>query len=503
MNDRADRDKSIVESIWLTLWTYLFMMCFALAIYTKGTYNELGNTKFSFYRSISIAGVILLCLLYVLLIIINKKKILAKRNIRLVDIAFLSFAITNLLTFCFAVDRQESLWGTTGWNMGFLTWCLMIFYYFSFSRFMKWKNYLWYIIFIPVFIVAFLAILNRFGVISLFGTGTNSFFLSTIGNINWYCGYLSVFMPLGICLFTMEKLNNIIIKCGLALWVIVCYTSAFSQGSTSIIVIMLATNTVLLLVCLAKRELWISYLIQLAVCGLSMEVVRFLVKIYGYNYEGGNLCISIVDKRTGLILMAVSFFLISVSRLLGAMNIKWHKKVYLFTYVLCIIGCMLVAIFLIINNFNEEFGNGRGFIWIYSARLFNELDVFRKLVGIGQDCYAYYSYSIGEYAYILDMEFGSARLTNAHNELFTLLINNGILGLLSYVFVLGAVVLEFAGKYKKDKNIFALAFLISLIAYTCNNFISFAQIMSTPYIFMLIGIGEAAVRDDQFNQDPE
>jgi len=497
MSNSEDSKKSIMESIWLTLWTYLFMMCFALSFYTKGTYIELGNTKFYFYRIISIIGAAILFILFAILYFIKKKEGGIRFNLKNSDIAILVFAVLNISTFIFSVDKSEALWGTNGWYMGFLTWGLILFFYICFSHFMKWKDYLWYIIMIPCLIVMIIGILNRFEILFIYDNYHESYFLSTIGNINWYCGYLSVFIPVFVALVVSANKNHKTYFL-FVIFEIISLVAVITQGSISIILALGVTFLALMGICLKERKMWITFQIQVIICGLSMEISKYLVYFYGFNYEADNLAIKVIMMHTGLILCGLGFFLISLSRLLESLGKKWNKNFCRIIYCICISFTILLTVIYLFKTFNNDWGNGRGFIWKYTYELFEELNPARKFLGVGQDCYASYSYSVDKYANILDSAFGSARLTNAHSQVFTILINNGILGLVSYLFVIGTFFIDFCRQYKKDKNIFALAFLLCIITYSVNSLISFDQIMSTPYFFIFMGIGEAAISDKNF-----
>ena len=91
--------------------------------------------------------------------------------------------------------------------------------------------------------------------------------------------------------------------------------------------------------------------------------------------------------------------------------------------------------------------------------------------------------------------FGGQRLTNAHNEWITLLVNNGILGLGAFI------ALTFTGikkclTYAKDhQGLICVA--LSLISYTANNMFSFATMMNTPLFFAMLGLGMAALRESE------
>ncbi|MCR4901883.1 MAG: O-antigen ligase family protein [Butyrivibrio sp.] len=504
MNDISYTEKSIQESIKLTLWAYLFMMCCGLSFYTGGSYVGLSDNKFIFYKIVSVIGICILSVLYAILFFLkqkrNDKSFRLGHNYRETDIFLVFFVLSNIVTFIFSENKTESLWGTSGWQIGFLTWMIMLFYFYSFSGFMQWNKYLWYAIFLPVFAVMLIAVLNRFGFFLLYGVDSTTIFLSTIGNINWYCGYLSVFLPIGAALLMTNtlKMNQFLL---LTIFITVGYVSAFTQGSESALLIIASILLVIGFVGLENRKMWITYLVQVFLCGLSSEISRHLVRFFGYAYEADNPCIKIVNSRIGLIVCAAAFLLISGSRLCESLNIKWKMLLYRTIYVIIVLCILAFGVFYLINNFDENWGNGRGFIWQYSIKLFQELDLKSKLIGVGQDGFADYSYSYREYLLILDERFGAARLTNAHSELFTIIINNGIIGAIAFIGLFVFTMKTLISSYKKDKNIFALVFLVSIITYCINNLVSFTQILSTPYIFMFMGIGVASVSNTDFNKN--
>ena len=91
-------------------------------------------------------------------------------------------------------------------------------------------------------------------------------------------------------------------------------------------------------------------------------------------------------------------------------------------------------------------------------------------------------------AYIFYNVFGDARLTNAHNEWLTVLVNVGICGFLTYVTVFVTAVYR---QLKADKSReTALVSAVCVIAYTIHNMVSFQQVIGTPIVFILMGMGE-------------
>ena len=109
---------------------------------------------------------------------------------------------------------------------------------------------------------------------------------------------------------------------------------------------------------------------------------------------------------------------------------------------------------------------------------------------------AEYLYSGEDADLIADVneKFGTARLTNAHNEWLTVLVNIGALGLIGFG---GMIVCGIRELLKKGReNPVACACGFCLLAYTVNNIFSFQQSMSVGTIFVIFGIGEAFLQND-------
>ena len=89
--------------------------------------------------------------------------------------------------------------------------------------------------------------------------------------------------------------------------------------------------------------------------------------------------------------------------------------------------------------------------------------------------------------------FGGNRLTNAHNEWLTTLINLGVLGTAAYA----AVFLTALWKYRRNSMAIMLLF-----TYGMHSLISFQQVLNTPFFFLLLGVCEAEQRmNQQYNTD--
>ena len=83
--------------------------------------------------------------------------------------------------------------------------------------------------------------------------------------------------------------------------------------------------------------------------------------------------------------------------------------------------------------------------------------------------------------------FYGNRLTNAHNEWLTILVDIGVLGLVSYAGMMISVIRNFLHAGKKSMLVGACG--ICVLAYTVNNMFSFQQVMNISTVFVIMGIG--------------
>ena len=142
--------------------------------------------------------------------------------------------------------------------------------------------------------------------------------------------------------------------------------------------------------------------------------------------------------------------------------------------------------------FNGSWGSSRGATWRDGLAIYQSFSWRERLFGIGQDCFAIYGYSVPELAARLKEEWPGSRLTNAHNECITHLVNIGIFGLLSFIGIFWTSFKRLLEKAKKEPLCYVFA--ASLLSYFIHNQFSFAQVLNTPYIYMMLGLGENLMR---------
>ncbi|MFR9234802.1 MAG: hypothetical protein ACLVLH_18155 [Eisenbergiella massiliensis] len=106
-----------------------------------------------------------------------------------------------ILSFCLSSYKKEGLFGAEGWYMGLFSQMSFLALYFYYAYVWKAEKEAVGVILGVSGGICLLAALNRFGFWPVDFRGRSDTTLSTIGNVNWLCGYLSVLLPVGTAVF--------------------------------------------------------------------------------------------------------------------------------------------------------------------------------------------------------------------------------------------------------------------------------------------------------------
>ena len=132
--------------------------------------------------------------------------------------------------------------------------------------------------------------------------------------------------------------------------------------------------------------------------------------------------------------------------------------------------------------------------WSITADTFAKLPLWRKLTGVGPDCYSVYCYADTDLAGRLHHYFGQNQtLTNAHNEFLNQLFCTGGIGFAAFVGFLVAAVCRFWKN--REKEPMALMGLLAVLVYGAHNFFCYQQVCCIPFLFLLIAMSENLVRE--------
>jgi len=506
---------------------YMLLILVAMPFYNQEGYAHIGTDKSAFFFKVSIrvgkaaAPLLILYLIFTILVSWRKKgnfsrlRTFLKENTSVTDLFAGAYGISVLLSYFCSRYKKDALWGAGGWYMGLYRQLILVGIYFLISKFWKRKKWIFYSI-LPVSAVVFLLeYLNRFDIFPLDMGSFGASFISTIGNINWYCGYqVSVFFA-GMVLLWQGIAYNKWQRFLLMSYIFLGFASLVTQGSSSGIVATAAVFFVMFCMSVSDSDRMFRFWQEMALLGGACLLTYGIQYFTGRKINFQEVSIKILTAKE----VAVSVTVLSLVMLaLAAVNRKRKSHLEEVWRTLRRLGINLVIILLsaymaaLIANtlrpgiigelsdhpvfvFSNKWGSGRGATWKAGAMCFWEQDILHKLTGVGPDAMAAYIYQDGSerLSEFVSTAFPSARLTNAHNEWLTVLADTGILGLVSYAGLMVSGIVRFLNKKRGSLISFACGFC--LLGYTVNNMFSFQQSMNAAAIFVILGMGEAFYRE--------
>lgn len=506
---------------------YLLIIFAIYPLFMRQGYADIGKDKYQFFLYFSLATLVILGLIAIDRGMLKFAEYRASGQIYLIDwdrisvtdLFVMMYAVETFISYTFSDYRKEALWGTEGWYMGLMTQLILCALYFLISRMWDGKRTAWYLAVISSGMVCFIGILNRFSIyLSSMDNRPNNF-LSTIGNINWFCGYLSVTAPIGICLFLFSQ--KAVIKCLTGIYTVIVFGVAFVQGADSAFLFMGALFYLLLWIAVTKREWLRDWFLLLALWGFSAQGIRIsrIISNTGYNYEANNLCgylttsnITLWIVMLGLLVYLYLLYQSNRSKLSKDLTTQVNKedakrkaqiKILhkIMGYGLAIgVGCWFL---LALGNtlagipglgdkqaflLNDNWGNGRGATFHAGIWTFSELPLVHKILGAGPDCFSAQAYALPELAAFLRSTFGTSRLTNAHNELLTCLVNNGLIGVMLYIGMFISFLVRCMKKGETQPILYMTA--VCIFCYFIHNMVSFAQVLNFPFAILILAMGE-------------
>ena len=473
---------------------YLIFMMVVLPLYTNGTYYLLGDTKYYLFRNVS----------YICLGIwfVMDGIFLLRKKCSIVDICVLCYGACNVLSALFSSFRSTAWSGYADWHMGVITQLLLVGIYFLVSRCYAQDVMIIYLGEAALLAVTVIGLLNRLGVdpLRLYeGYITTdweySHMLSTLGNINWVCGYYSVMLalPMAGYIYSKRRWKQIFLfvvsLLGLTLLCI--------QGSDGGPVIAAVGLGICLLLSMNNSERFGKALLLFAATVLMFPVMGKLITLFeaqGATPIDGDYYAKMCWN--GWWLIALFLGLVYTMRCYVNQRVKRvidRALVILLVLTACGIVCLTFVSWREVTS--EEWGSGRGALWILAWDAFWQGDWKQKLIGAGPDSFANYLIVNGSTLTVATVgRWLGTIYANAHNEWLTHLINIGILGVTCYLSI-------FVSSLKRYKGM--LLGVLVLGMYGIHSLVSFQQVLNTPFFFLLLGLCENQCRKREISMDEQ
>ena len=344
-------------------------------------------------------------------------------------VLLLIIGLWSLLSSFLSENPIQSLTGSRGWKVGSLMTVVLISATIIVSRHFQFSSYLLLPIIAVNLFINTLAVIQSAGV-NAFGLQNGLIreqyyvYLTTIGNSNSYSGYLCLLLPLfwGTFLSCKERATELLY----GLFAVLGFMDAEQYLKRSAILLVLFGGCLLFV-----RYFPLFEAKRAEFAGLSWRM----------------LCSPVPEI---LILCGVLLYL-SAGRL-----IRSGKGRYLLIVLETLIIVAICGFFVIlVSNFNDGWGNGRGEIWRISWEYFCELPPRYKITGLGPEMVFL--------AFREHLAETGSNVVTAHSDIMQVLLTQGIVGLALYIALWGYLAALFFRKKVWKSN--TAVFFFPLAAY--------------------------------------
>lgn len=515
-NKKTDEKDTITLLLEYMVTLFSLVLVIFLPVYLKEGFYKIGDVKYTLYANITKLALPVLMGMVILYFICNFKKWNVQRllkNLSILDYMVIAYMFFVLLSSALS-DYHDKIWaGYSGWFMGLYSQISFVCIYFLLSRYAQNAKAILFCLCATAGYAYLLGVLNRF-LIDPLGVyeGLEDFyklqFLSTLGQASWYSAFVCTVLPVGLYFFWESKKRWVRIVSGI--FSFLGFSTLVTQNSDSAYISLLLFMGVFFW--FSVEDIWhLQRFFQLAVLFLASVKVMYIGTIIRPQNMISNLdTLSqfLINSNVTWGLLAVCIIIwvgLLVCRKKEIYNLGFMKIFRNIFYSMAGVLAVLIIVCLVLGSkgalpeniavvisripyleWSDEWGNGRGFTWRFTGNMFKDMNLGKKLFGVGPECYPYYGY---EYAASdLNAKWGSNVLTNAHNEWFTAVINYGIIGGIAYLGIFAAAIARFAKKAVKSPIV--IAGIACILSYAGHNLFCYQTVLCTPFIFLIMGIGE-------------
>lgn len=510
----------VQDALKIAVKVYLMLILLILPLYMQDGFVMIGNAKYLFFRNVTLFVVLLTTVMLVALAVIRNRE--RKRSLRIssTDLLTALYGGSAILSWCFSSDKYTAWWGAPGWYMGLMSQLMFVWIYFAVSRWCDDFQEILRVCYVGTVIVMEIGILNRyvFDPLSVFEgleDWNREHLLSTIGNQNWYCGYVSAASAVCVC-FACAGEKKLCRAAGLAGSLLFFWT-IMTQGSEGGYLIVAAEISVVFFWSLDNRKKFLTLLCVLTCWPAAALLGKYCIRFRGLMLvEDGTLGGILLWRgwKYVLAVLAVLLMLFCVREKRGCRDrlesgkVKkaalWAAAGLLAVFAVVFLLCQVWESFWIflgektLLRVTDSWGSGRGALWRMSLGCFAQGTFSEQWFGVGPDCFGNAVYALYPVNDIIHPtgQWEKALYANAHNEWLNMLVNQGILGLVCYVGIFITLFVRVC-KYV-HRNSYMLLGLLAVSGYCAYGLVSFQQTVSTPLIFVILGISEAMLRKEDW-----
>lgn len=417
-------------------------------------------------------------------------------------------------------DYLVEAWdGSMGKMAGVFFYLVLVLSFFVVSKWVIFNSFIVTVYLWINFIVFGLAILNHFMIdpLNMYENLVEDqywMFCSTMGNINVLSGYFCIFVPITIVTFCFSK--SLYSKLVYGFIMTISFMGVISANSDAGILGVMAGFVFILWFCFDNWDRLFRFFLSAFIFFVSAAFIGILDHKYADTVKDvlETLPAFVANSsinRIGILVcggLSVVCFILNKKNT-DIKNLKFIRGVVFGVLTIGLVAALgSFAYFSLVNTekdlgtwstylrFSDMWGSSRGFTWKRVVWLYNDYyTVFQKIFGCGPDLMVVPLHTYFDEEIMAKM---GAYLVDAHSEFFQTLGTLGIVGVVGYIGFEFSALIRLLKRWKEEP--FLLAIAAAAVAYMVQGMMGSPQTFSTPILFIMLGLGEAIIRNKENGQ---
>ncbi len=481
--------KSILNKL-TNFYLFLMIVVYPLLVGAKG-YENILEVKYYSFIIMSVSYFFISIIIYFYYLIIKQNNLLKGLKLTKMDYLVLIFLLINVISTIMSPYKSMNLLKGLGRGEGLLITTIYVLNYFFISKLGKFGKSILKYFSISSIIVSLIAIIQFWGLNPLnlykgISGPYNMSYMTTIGNIDFLSAFYVITISMSsLCYIFKENTlkENILYIISLIVSLFIFLLINVDSGKVAFLSLIIIVFPYIL-----KNNKRLSKFINIISMVIFGYFLNYFVDMRLFN--SGIYKASWHFNYISLGLLISILFLLFIGYLLNKkeFNLKSVNKVYYLYIPLFIIGIIILyncdfgISFLkdfkeiLHGNFDDNLGNYRLFLWKRAVILFKDY----PLIGTGPDSFAmrFMTKFTPDLANLGEISINDT----AANVYLTNLVNIGLFGLISYLFMIIYPILT------KRSNIENKIIILVLIAFYIQNLFNLSIVIITPYLYILLGL---------------
>ena len=417
------------------------------------------------------------------------------------DWFMLAIVVINLISALLSDYFKESIDGANGRSAGLITVLCYAGIYIIISRAFIIDNIFIYVVALGSSLAGLLGILNGICIDPLkfyeeLSAAQRKIYISTLGHVDVYTSLFAITIPILLMHYLDSKklLDRII-----TFFALIINITGVISGQCDMAFLVIAAS-IILVICFEQTD-W-NLVLFMAPFVISMYLTKILTNItlktevrrFTGEYRDVSEFTKLLIKDETVLIITIFFIACVIVNLFSKLTMKKYKKIFVgISIAVPVIYVLLVIYFTFVNKtvnlgkatdylrFSDAYASYRGFIWKLSIEEYLDMDIMKKLFGIGPDVVYPYLTNIPKHAKAMGdvVVYTGGAFDNLHNEFLQYLFTTGICGLAAYI---GFIVCSIKNGIKGKKYIL----IVSSLGYVILSIFNLNQVVTTPiYVIVL------------------